>query len=48
MKNEDFLRKLPTLSCCHGGTPLENNMMSKSANGFYSAVQGKLIQFMQI
>ena len=48
MKNEDFLRKQPTLSCCHGGTPLENNMTSTSANGFYSAVQGKLIQFMQI
>lgn len=48
MKNEDFLRKQPTLSCCHGGTPLENNMMPTSANGFCSVVQGKLIQFMQI
>ena len=48
MKNEDFLRKQPTFSCCHGETPLENNITSTSANGFYSVVQGKLIQFMQI
>ena len=48
MKNEDFLRKQPRVSCCLRGTPLENNMTSTPANGFYSAVQGKLIQCMQI
>ena len=48
MKTEVFLIKQLTLSCTHEGTHPVNNMMCTFANGSYSVLQGKLIQFTQI
>lgn len=47
-KTEDFLQRQPISSCSHGGNLLKSSTIHTFESGYYSVLQGRLIQFTQM